>query len=353
MNHITMDVVNMNPFVRRRRAVRVNGTAVKTEALSEHAPSPLIVRPILRGLNLEKWLQEEKQWVLTMFRRHGALLFRGFEVSDKAVLNDMITCLDMDTQSYINRSTPRRSVKGRIYTTTEYPADQTIPQHNEMSYTSDYPLCLALFCVEPPHSGGETPISDCRRVLSSLSDSTIQEFSERKIVYTRLLSSSESPLGNSLRLDLSWQEVFQTDQSTQVDKYCLARGIEDKWMDNNMLFVRETRPPLLHHPVTGELVWFNQAHLFHPSSLKPQHFRALQKSLPEKMWPRNVCFDGGEKIPEAALDDIRSAYSVNKLSFRWQKDDALLLDNMLFSHGRNPFQGTRKILIAMGGRASS
>jgi alpha-ketoglutarate-dependent taurine dioxygenase len=33
----------------------------------------------------------------------------------------------------------------------------------------------------------------------------------------------------------------------------------------------------------------------------------------------------------------------------WQKGDVALLDNMKISHGRMPFEGDRRILVAMGG----
>jgi hypothetical protein len=47
------------------------------------------------------------------------------------------------------------------------------------------------------------------------------------------------------------------------------------------------------------------------------------------------------------LDLIRSAYEQTKIKFPWQKNDVLLLDNMLFSHGREPYTGARKVLVGM------
>jgi hypothetical protein len=33
--------------------------------------------------------------------------------------------------------------------------------------------------------------------------------------------------------------------------------------------------------------------------------------------------------------------------FPWQRGDILMLDNMLASHGREPFAGPRKVIVAM------
>ena len=41
---------------------------------------------------------------------------------------------------YTYRSSPRTQVKGNVFTSTEYPADQRIPFHTEMSYTKTWPM---------------------------------------------------------------------------------------------------------------------------------------------------------------------------------------------------------------------
>ena len=47
------------------------------------------------------------------------------------------------------------------------------------------------------------------------------------------------------------------------------------------------------------------------------------------------------------LDEIREAYHKETVTFRWQKGDLLMLDNMLVAHGREPFVGQRSIVVAM------
>ncbi|MNJ78479.1 Taurine catabolism dioxygenase TauD, TfdA family [compost metagenome] len=36
------------------------------------------------------------------------------------------------------------------------------------------------------------------------------------------------------------------------------------------------------------------------------------------------------------------------MRFDWRKGDVILLDNMLAAHARDPFEGPRKIVVAMG-----
>jgi alpha-ketoglutarate-dependent taurine dioxygenase len=35
------------------------------------------------------------------------------------------------------------------------------------------------------------------------------------------------------------------------------------------------------------------------------------------------------------------------MRFQWQPGDVILLDNMIKAHARDPFEGQRKILVAM------
>jgi alpha-ketoglutarate-dependent taurine dioxygenase len=48
------------------------------------------------------------------------------------------------------------------------------------------------------------------------------------------------------------------------------------------------------------------------------------------------------------MDEILGVYRELEVSFRWRKNDIVLLDNLLTAHARNRFKGERKLLVAMG-----
>ena len=95
-------------------------------------------------------------------------------------------------------------------------------------------------------------------------------------------------------------------------------------------------------------VWFNQAHLFHVSALEASTRDTLLSIVAEQDLPRNVYYGDGSPIEESLLDEIRGVYEEEKRCFQWHRGDFLVLDNLLTAHGREPFEGDRKVIVAMG-----
>ena len=63
--------------------------------------------------------------------------------------------------------------------------------------------------------------------------------------------------------------------------------------------------------------------------------------------PRHVFHGDGSPIADADLDHIRAVLDGCTRSFPWQEGDVMMLDNMLAAHGRDPFTGARKVVVAM------
>jgi hypothetical protein len=303
----------------------------------------LLLNVDMAGERLIKWSQNNARHIERLLAENGALLIRGLKInSSKQFGNLLETLFDGPLLEYKYRSTPRTGLKGNVYTATEYSAEDIIPQHNENAYSNSWPNRIGFLCMLPSETGGATPISDSRAICPRLPEDLLRKFEEKGLMYVR----------NYSNVDLPWTEVFQTTDKQVVEQYCSAHNISCEWIGEDKLRTTQVNPAVVAHPVSGEKLWFNQAHLFHVSSLPPEIRKTMLGTFREQDLPRNTYFGDGSAIDEKDLDIIRSLYAESMRSFSWQKHDLLLLDNMLFTHGRESYTGERKILTGMA-RANS
>ena len=324
----------------RRKAVNMSPESlIKTGYLHPGQTLPLVVEPAADDVNLISWAASNQEWIQRQLLDHGGILFRGFGITTPQELEAFISASsNAELLEYTYRSTPRSQVSGNIYTSTEYPADQSIPMHNEMSYARSWPLKIWFCCVLAAQQGGETPIADSRKVLAAIDPAIRAAFAERQVMYVRNYGQG---------LDLSWESVFQTSDKQAVEDFCRQAGIEFAWLAGNRLRTRQVCQGVATYPITGEQVWFNQAHLFHVTSLLPEVRAALLAQFDETELPRNTYYGDGVPIEPEVLDHIRAAFDSATISFPWQAGDVVLLDNMLVAHSRAPFAGPRKVIVGM------
>jgi len=325
-------------------AARRKGTSlaqpelVRAEPLEAGQMLPLLVRPAIDGVDLVKWAENNRAYLNEQLIRHGAILFRGFDVREVTRFEQLIAAVSGNLLDYSYRSTPRSAVGGRIYTSTEYPAHQTIPLHNEMSYTRTWPMKIWFLCVKAAEQGGETPLADSAFVFERVDPRIRQRFAEKGVLYVR-------NYGNGL--DLTWQDVFQTNDKAEVETYCRKNNIEFRWIGDQGLRTGQRCQAVAKHEPTGKTVWFNQAHLFHVSSLDSKVRESLAAHFAEEDFPRNAFYGDGSPIEPEALANIRDAYHQAERVFPWREGDLVMVDNMLVAHGRRPYSGTRKIVVGM------
>jgi alpha-ketoglutarate-dependent taurine dioxygenase len=176
-------------------------------------------------------------------------------------------------------------------------------------------------------------------VLARLDSALVERFAARQVMYLR-------NYGNGL--GLFWQQTFQTTDPRSVEDYCRQRAIEIEWRDDGRLRTRQVRPAIRRHPQTNEPVWFNHAAFFHPSTLDARTRAALEAGLSTDELPFNTLYGDGTPLETETLAQIRRAYREETVAFSWQRHDILLLDNMLVAHGRESYDGPRKIAAALG-----
>lgn len=329
---------------RERKAISVSETElVKTEFFSDTRLLPIVVAPIVKGINLATWARNSADFIETNLSKYGAILFRNFDVSSPEEFEQFIRSVSGDLVEYQERSSPRSQVSGRVYTSTDYPANHSIFVHNENSYQHAWPLRIFFFCAMTASQGGETPIASCREVLSRINPKIVEKFAQKRVMYVRNFGDG---------LGLPWQTVFQTSDKLRVEESCKRVGVGVEWKDNNRLRTRAIREAIRKHPRTGEIVWFNHATFFHVSTLEADIREAFLAGFEEDDLPNNSYYGDGSRIEPEVLEELREAYQQSTVKFLWEQGSVLMLDNMLTAHGREPYEGPRKILVGMSNPVS-
>jgi alpha-ketoglutarate-dependent taurine dioxygenase len=322
-----------------RKAVRIDADApARIEALSPGQMLPAVVRPPMAGAQLLPWAAANLPFIESTLAAHGAVLFRGFEVGGVDAFREVIQAVGGHLEQYTYRSTPRTEVGNGVYTSTEYPADKSIPFHNEHSYARSWPMKLFFYCELPAAEGGVTPICDSARVYDRIPEEIREKFRQKRVMYVRNYGDG---------VDLPWQEVFQTSDRAQVEAFCRQEGIEVEWKGGERLRTRQVCQAVMRHPGSGKLLWFNQAHLFHVTSLDAEIAEAMLEAFAQDELPRNSLYGDGTPIEDEALAAIRAAYDAEEVAFPWEKEDVILIDNMAVAHARGPYKGERKIRAGM------
>ena len=323
----------------KRKVVRVSGEElVAASYLRPERPFPLVMRPTLNGVDLPVWVETNHASIENALSKHGAILFRGFNVRSSPEFERVITAVSEEALEYHERSSPRSQICGRIYTSTDYPPDKRIFLHNEQSYNLTFPMKISFYCAKAPETAGATPIADTRNIYRRIADQIRERFIAGKYLYVRNFGD---------RFGLSWQEAFQSGRRIEVEEYCRRNRIEYEWKSGNRLRTKQLRDVAAKHPKTGEWVWFNHLTFFHISTLDREIQEELRTAFAEEDLPNNTYYGSGGRIEEEVMEHLREAYRQECERFDWAEGDILMLDNLLVAHGREPYTGDRRIAVGM------
>ncbi len=315
---------------------------VRTSLLRPDFSAPLVIEPRFKDVDLIELGRNNRELIERELGKHGALLFRGFSLPLAGDFERFAKTICPELFSE-NGEHSRETISGNVYTPVYYPTYLRLLWHNENSFNHQWPRKIWFCCSKPADEGGETPIVDSRKVFESISLTIREKFIRKGVMYVR-------NYGDNFELD--WQKIFQTSSKTEVERRCRADRIDFEWKDGDRLVTRSVRPAVGRHPHTGEMVWFNQAQLWHPYCLDRITRGSLRTLFREENLPRNCYYGDGSVIEDSVMEEILEIYQKLEVSFPWQRWDVLMLDNMLSAHGRTPFTGERKLLVAMGEMSS-
>ncbi|MGD1807089.1 condensation domain-containing protein [Dapis sp. BLCC M126] len=311
---------------------------IKTSYLQPEQTLPLVIEPNSEEVDIADWATNNREFFETNLRQHGAILFKDFNINSISKFEKVAGAISSNLFGEYG-DLPREGVSKKVYGSTPYPEDKAILFHNESSHLHRWPQKIFFLCVKAAESGGDTPIVDCRKVYQMLSPQLREKLEEKQLMYVRNYVED---------LDVSWQDFFHTNNKSEVETYCKNAGMEFEWLENNGLKTAKLRPAITTHPKTGEKIFFNQIQLHHISYLDAAVRESLLSEFGEKSLPRNVYYGDGSPIEDSVIEEIGAIYEKATISFPWQAGNMIMLDNMLIAHGRNPYVGERKIVVAMG-----
>jgi len=352
----------------------MSNQSFRTDFLDE-APGglPLVIMPSESGTSvscLVDQLREAQPWIRAKLLEHGALLFRGFAVHSGQDGEQVARAIEPAlSRDYLGTS-PRDAVTDYVFNASELPSYYPIPQHIEMSFVPKPPRTLFFSClVEPQGPGGETPLVDFRAVLRSLDPTLRARFERLGVRNIRNYDGPQSPRKRDLWKLKRWDEMFRTTDRQEVERIAREHSFTVQWKPHDRLALINTQPATRPHEETGKPVWFNHVQIFHPAAAAGEYLRiarrqgprlrylglaafatamvALKRRLAKDEEQAMFCSYGdGSPISDAEVGAVRAAIWQNLAFPRWRQGDVMAIDNRAIGHGRMPYLGPRRVVVA-------
>jgi hypothetical protein len=257
--------------------------------------------------------------VVDLYKRHGALLFRGFGI-DVAQFRGFAQ--RFCSTSVVNESPGRRPVDPDAHIFTVDAGTQAFPLHPELSREPWKPDVAFFGCLSAPNEGGKTTICDGVALGEALPQALSEALAKRRLLY----------------IQSTWPSLLKfwlgTPTPTDAQLASPPPGCPYQFRRFPQGIARIFSRPALHKPMFVDAPAFGNFLLF---------ARALGRS-------DSVVLDDGRPVPEQWVRIISATAERLTVPIDWQPGDLLMLDNTRFMHGRTAITdpGERLIMTYFG-----
>ncbi|MFJ8074407.1 TauD/TfdA family dioxygenase [Streptomyces sp. NPDC096176] len=285
-----------------------------------------------------RWAAEQRDPLRAFVTEHGALMVRGLDLRDASGVAAVVRELTDAPVTEREAFTSRRMYSEGVYSSAQWPPNQPMCMHHELSYASEFPGLMLFACIDPAEEGGATGVADAAAVLRALPPELTDRFEREGWLLTR---SYNDEIGATVA------EAFGTDDRDAVESYCRANAIEFAWQPDGGLRTRQRRSAVVRHPVTGLRCWFNQIAFLNEWTMAPEVREYLIDEYGADGLPFNTRYGNGDPITEDIVALLNKIYDANTVRRPWQAGDLLIVDNIRTAHSREAFQGPRDVVVAM------
>lgn len=306
----------------------------------------------------KRYFAENLPKIYKDLKNHGAVVFRGFELSREAAGFQVVgEALELERCEDPLHSVAARDAVNKdagVYEAVNKPSRRKfyVGMHNEM-VGNRAPGAAIFVCFKAAEEGGEFLIADGRKMFRDLDEEWLTELYDKEVRY----STAEFPMGFleslpgfiSNALEPVAYTALKQALAMKVDFDTELRWEKSEYDGSKILQVRAMpQVPIVRHPYTGEPAWWGSMHS-HAEFLRREREKVFGEEGFEnttgasRINKTDVYYaDSGEKMPIDKLKHLDNVTMKAAKPIKMQEGDMVLLDNYLVMHGRCPFEGTRK-----------
>ncbi|MBJ6136078.1 TauD/TfdA family dioxygenase [Marinobacter litoralis] len=298
------------------------------------------------------WASSHRNVLDKLIVTHGGVVLRGFPVRETDDFGALVELFPSFAGDYVGGLAPRTQIAGKVMEATRLDKNAKIRLHSEMAYMQNYPPRIAFFSKSTAHTGGETIIADTRELIGSLSPELREKLETLGVMTVRNFAAPSGRLDESVpHVDLrGWDLAFQTDERDEVTARCKERGLEPIWNKDGSLTVVNRTAAVVVHPQTEQKLYRSNLHIYRVDSnmqgLDPEIIRHLRENQER---PSGTFLGDGQPLAEEEALQFTAHLDQKERAWSWKDGDVMILDNLQVWHGRNPFEGSRDVQVAMLG----
>lgn len=289
----------------------------------------------------QSWINGSQETLRRELACTGALLFRGFPISDAVSYDRFFSAFGYNNFTYKESlsNAVRINYTDLVFSANEAPKDVEIYLHSEMAQTPIFPNIISLFCEKTADTGGATIL--CRsdivyqKVVAAEPQLT-EKLAREGIKYTNTMPSGDNPDSAQGR---GWHSTLSVASREQAEEKLLSLGYQWQWHADGSLSAQTRALPAIKSVDGDRQVFFNQIVAAY------QGWKGVKEDP-----SAGLCFGDDSAIPKHFLDTICDIAAETAYDLVWQDGDVAVVDNHLSMHGRRPYGGdtVRRVLVTLG-----
>lgn len=284
------------------------------------------------------WIARERDALLARVETTGAIVLRGLPLEHAEDFDRCVEAFDLGRFSYRESlsNAVRIDLTDRVFTANEAPPEATIRLHHELAQTPAHPRHLFFFCERAAAEGGATALcrsDDLHDRVAARHPDWLRDLAEHGLVYHHVMPAEDDPTSSMGR---SWRSTLGVDDRAEAEVRLAELGYAHEWRSDGSLAATTPPLPAVQTLPDGRRAFFNQL-------VATRAWRDARND-PETA----LRLGDGRPVPLALRDAIAELTESLAVDVPWRRGDLALLDNHRVQHGRRPFAGTRRVLVAFG-----